>query len=851
MSTAFSEKAVAEIAVERALDQTFDYTVPGEMRAGLEVGMQVRVPLGHSATNGFVVGLKSASEFKGTLKPVLRVVVDKPLIEPEILRLALWMSDYYVCPLSLVLKSVLPGAVRKKGLRFQEVSVVRLCSEAEREAAIKDSPSDGQEASAEAKGITIKKFKPTKKQALVLEILEAQGEMPLQSLLDQAKVTGAVVKNLVKRHRVVMDKRRVQRDPHANLAVLPTEPLSLTDEQSAALTRICRALDQQQPADRPPLPEPGSRGRSPSKLGGEADCQRVADSKTELPMGGRLPAPPPEPKVVTPEPKLARGAGVKASLGTESPKAPPSPPPGLPEGELPAVTLLYGVTGSGKTEVYLQAIAYARARGLGAIVLVPEISLTPQTVERFRARFGGAVAVLHSHLSEGERHDEWHRIHEGEARLVIGPRSALFAPVRGLGLIVVDEEHETSYKQGEAPMYNARDVAVMRARLEGCAVVLGSATPAVESMQNVARGKYGLAKLTRRADTARMPVVKVVDMRLEQAREGRPMIFSEALMEGIRNRLSLKEQTILFLNRRGFSTRFLCPECGYVAECDRCSVSMTYYRRRHELQCNMCGEGRRVPDVCPECKSSAVRHQGLGTEKVEAYLAEWFDWARVQRVDSDSMRSKDSYQRVLHAFRSGEIDILVGTQMIAKGLHFPNVTLVGVVFADSTLHMPDFRASERTFQLLTQVAGRAGRGDTMGEVIVQTYTPQHPAVQAARALDYDRFFEEEIAFRKQMGYPPFGHLAVLTARGTREERVYEGLVEFGRALRDVHPHGKLRVQGPVPASVLRVKDRYRYQMIFLAPTSRMITRPVRQVLAGFKWPAGVKAAFDLDAMNMM
>ena len=383
-----------------------------------------------------------------------------------------------------------------------------------------------------------------------------------------------------------------------------------------------------------------------------------------------------------------------------------------PEGD--SVFLLHGVTGSGKTEVYLQAIAHALGQGQGAIVLVPEISLTPQTVERFKARFSHGpqqtlVAVLHSHLSAGERHDEWHKIRQGRARIVIGARSAVFAPVEPLGLVIVDEEHEHSYKQEEAPRYNARDLAVVLGQQEGAAVVLGSATPSMESYYNVQRGKYGLLSLTERVDNINMPLVRVIDMRSAGRKEKGISIFSPQLREAILQRLEKKEQVMLFLNRRGWSSSLQCPDCGFVAECPNCSVSLTYHRAAQQLMCHICGHVEAAPNKCPQegCGNAAIRFAGLGTEKVEAALAKSFPMAKVKRMDSDTLKRKEDYRRILGDFRTGKIDILLGTQMIAKGLHFPNVTLVGIIHADLSLHIPDFRASERTFQLPRGVADTA------------------------------------------------------------------------------------------------------------------------------------------------
>jgi primosomal protein N' (replication factor Y) len=514
------------------------------------------------------------------------------------------------------------------------------------------------------------------------------------------------------------------------------------------------------------------------------------------------------------------------------------------------VVLLYGVTGSGKTEVYLQAISHALARGKSAIVLVPEISLTPQTVERFVSRFGQRIAVLHSHLSDGERHDEWHRIRDGEADVVIGARSALFAPVDNLGLIVVDEEHEPSYKQDEAPRYNARDVAVMRGHMEKCAVVLGSATPAMESWFNACIGKYHLATLPRRADDRSMPLMRIVDMRLEAQRTGRGCVFSKELIEALQTRLDRAEQSILFLNRRGFSTSLMCPCCGYVSQCGQCSVAHTYHRTDELLRCHICGDARPVPERCPECRDPQFKYTGIGTQRVESIVSKMFPHARVRRMDADATRRKDAYDEILGDFRTGKIDILIGTQMIAKGLHFPNVTLVGVIYADLSLHMPDFRAAERSYQLLAQVAGRAGRGDVAGEVIVQTFTPFHHAIQCARRLDYEGLCDQELEFRDQLKYPPFTHLVCITLRGPDEAATSGAAAGLIAALAPRLARSVI-VSEPAPAPLARAKGLYRYQVMLRSRAVMPVTRALRAVLAETKLPREVACSVDVDALNLL
>ena len=516
----------------------------------------------------------------------------------------------------------------------------------------------------------------------------------------------------------------------------------------------------------------------------------------------------------------------------------------------PSVVLLHGVTGSGKTEVYLQAIRYGLDQDRGAIVLVPEISLTPQTVERFRSRFGETIAVLHSHLSDGERHDEWYRIYEGKARIVVGARSALFAPVKRLGLIVVDEEHEPSYKQAEAPRYNARDVAVMRGRLEPCAVLLGSASPALESFCNVRNGKYALAELTHRVDHRQMPRMRIVDMRVEAEQSGRMDVFSRELVEAIRRRLDQAEQTMLFLNRRGFSTSVLCPACGYVAVCTHCAVKMTWHKGCDEIRCHICGRVQRTPGRCPKCGAPTLKFSGIGTQRVEAIIRTLFPKARIERMDADTTTHKHAYGRILGDFKAGKIDVLIGTQMIAKGLHFPGVTLVGVICADLSLHMPDFRAAERTFQLLLQVAGRAGRGDVPGEVIVQTFAPFNPAIQAARRLDYQGFCDQELESRKELLYPPFAHLICITLESLRAEAVERTAQALAARLAPALPKAVI-LAGPIPAPLSRAKGHYRFQIVIRSASVKAMTNPLKEALKALRCPPGVRIAVDVDALSMM
>lgn len=473
--------------------------------------------------------------------------------------------------------------------------------------------------------------------------------------------------------------------------------------------------------------------------------------------------------------------------------------------------LIHGVTGSGKTEIYLQTIEAKLKEGKEAIVLVPEISLTPQMVERFKSRFGSEVAVLHSALSSGEKYDEWRKIERKEARVVVGARSAVFAPLENLGIIIIDEEHEASYKQEDNPRYHARDVAIWRANKYQCPVVLGSATPSLESFARAKKGVYTLIELPSRVNDRAMPEVSVVDMREELRKENRTE-FSTELLEKIKDRIAKKEQTVLMLNRRGYSSFVMCRDCGYVVECPNCDISLTYHQSSNQMKCHYCGHEERVPQKCPSCEGEHIRYFGTGTQKVEESLTKLIPEARVIRMDVDTTRTKGAHEKLLKSFRNHEADILLGTQMIAKGLDFPDITLVGVLNADTMLHLPDFRASERTFQLLTQVSGRAGRHERTGEVVVQSYNPEHYSIEFVKKHDFIGFYNHEMQLRKMGSYPPFYYLTMINVSDENEMKAIRTIQEMAQFLR-----GKLGpdavVLGPVPSTITRIKNKYRYQCI--------------------------------------
>jgi primosomal protein N' (replication factor Y) len=752
----------ARVLLDDSGGRVFDYEVPETLTPA--VGSRVRVPVRLRTVPGTVIGLADETEASG-VRPIAELIGDEPALNPQLIRLAEWMADYYCCPLEAAIRTALPTVIRKAEVGHK----VRLFARLAREFSAEELAKLDQKAPKQAD--------------VIVALRDAPGPLAVAALSEQCGVAHQTIQTLAKKGWLIIEPEKVERDPYGREQFVANAKLDLNDEQTAMFRRVCEVIDSAPPA------------------------------------------------AVLPE-----GAPTAAAVET-----PVSPRP----------ILLYGVTGSGKTEIYLQAIERVLERGQGAILLVPEISLTPQTVERFKSRFAAThheVAVLHSHLSEGERHDEWHRIRSSRARIVIGARSAIFAPVERLGLIVVDEEHENTYKQEETPRYHGRDIAVLRGHLENCAVLLGSATPSLESFHNAVTGKYELLRLRARVDDQKMPFIRIVDMRLE-AKKSSPII-SDPLSTAITLRLEKKEQTILFLNRRGFSTNLLCTKCGYVAECPNCSVALTFHRAQNRIVCHICGHLAVAPTKCPECKDPGIKYSGTGTEKVEDTVKKFFPKAVVQRMDADVMQRREAYRETLGAFRSGKIDILVGTQMIAKGLHFPNVTLVGIVNADMGLHLPDFRASERTFQLLTQVAGRAGRGDVSGEVIVQSYTPFHPAIQFARHHDFDGFFDEEIKWREANHQPPFLHFILITVRAPHKERAELSIETLHRRIKEVLPPGVILGE-PMAAPLEKSHGNFRFHLALRTRAVLKVSRALRGVLDKLTWPEDVFVVVDVDAHHLL
>lgn len=730
---------------DQAAGKLLDYSVPEHMRPSIGIGSRVRVPVRTRLLPATVLEVLDDSPFDA-IRPLDSLIDAKPMIRPELLGLARWISDYYCCPFETAVRGILPVAVRDGRIGPKT-----------RNAASPAHPVTEEQIALLARRAP--------RQADVLALLaKSTSPVPIATAARELGVSEAVFRSMAKNGLITITAEATARNPHAERYVEAGMP-DLTDTQQTALASVIEAMD--------------ATGAKP--------------------------------------------------------------------------LLLFGVTGSGKTEVYLRAIRHAIDTHRTALVLVPEIALTPQTVERFKSRFADIqdeVAVLHSHLSDGERRDEWHKIHEGAARIVIGARSSIFAPLSNLGIIIVDEEHEGSYKQDEAPRYHARDMAVLRGARENATVLLGSATPSLESWHNATNGKYTLLRLPERVDSRSMPIVRIVDLRKPARKDPGGGILSRQLREAIEQRLERGEQAILFLNRRGFSTSMSCEACGHVCECRDCSVSLTYHRAVERLVCHICGHTRRAPKTCPKCSDPHIRHSGTGTQKVEEALNRIFPNARTARMDADSMTRKDAYRETLGAFKEGKLDILLGTQMIAKGLHFPNVTLVGIINADLGLHIPDFRAGERTFQLLTQVAGRAGRGDMEGEVFVQTFTPFSPSIQFARHHDFEGFMEQELEFRRGFLYPPFGRMVLITLRGPVLERVEFAAATLSRKLKAAAP-AEAAIGEAVPAPLEKAKANHRWQVSMRGPSSLRLSRLVRTVLDSLPMPEDVLVAVDVDPVHLM
>lgn len=780
------------------LDKSFTYRVPPGIE--IQVGSRVVVPFGGQCLEGYCIALMNAveegvqAEFE--YKEIAAVLDDAPVLTEELIELSAWGAARWLCRRTDFLQAMVPT-----GLRWTTSKWVTLQADAEADTqALLWLRENGPVALA-----AWQKIFPIVARPDELRRLQQKGIIKLKNRefrgIGQKKVqsaqllpAGQVGLPMGKKQELALQLLR----EHSSMALtaLVDKGVSRATVHSLAkkgLVVICELVVRRDPLAGENFLAPGS-----IKL---TEAQAEAIRQVEAARDG---------------------------TGRE-------------------VVLLHGVTGSGKTEVYLQAIGKVAAAGMGSIVLVPEIALTPQMIERFVVRFGSLVAVLHSRLSAGERYDEWSRIAAGEALVAVGARSAVFAPFKQLGLIVLDEEQEASYKQDEAPRYHARDVALWRAKKHGAAVVLGSATPSLESYSASLNGKYGLCLLPERVENRPLPPVDVVDMR-QELKDGHRSIFSRELLSALEKVQREKKQAILLLNRRGYATFVLCRECGFVMRCKMCNVSLKFHLAEEVLRCHYCDYGEPYPTQCPVCASRYIRHFGTGTQKVAEELLKHFPTIRAARADADSTAQKGSHQKIFSAFRSGSVDVLVGTQMVAKGLDFPNVTLVGVITADTAINLPDFRAGERTFQLLTQVAGRAGRGSTGGRVLVQTYTPEHYAIQAAKTHDFEAFFNQESKARKELGYPPYAVLIRLLLMGAEEGKVVEAASLMASLLDAVE------ILGPSPCPLERIRGQFRWQVVARGQTLEPMLLTVREAAEIFRknlLSSSVRLVLDVEPQSLL
>ena len=775
----------AQVAIDKKYwpkDRVLHYAVPPALSSQVELGKRVRVPLLAQQVIGYIVGFVSEPEV-AKVRAILAVLDPEPLFNEELLELAYWMKDSYLCTLGEALNCLVPTGTNIK----QDKKITLVQGAQERiQAAI---------TSLEQKNSREAKFLQTlldDKELNYHHLQEELGSKGYSRVLKSWQQKGYV--KIVKSFRPPLVKIKQKRVWGLNIPPeLWEREIEKIKRKSVKQGTILQIIAQHNYQ----LTSTEVTKLAESSLGPLKSLQKKGLLEEKILEVERNPLT----EELSFDLPLQLNFQQEASLKLIN--------QAYKQGEGKTI-LLHGVTGSGKTEVYLQAISNVLQEGKQAIVLVPEISLTPQTLERFRKRFGSQIAVLHSHLSLGERYDQWRKIREGRVNIVIGARSALFAPLPNLGIIIIDEEHETSYKQEENPKYHARAVAKKRAELVGGILVLGTATPSIETYYRAQMGDYIYVQLSSRVDDRPLPEVEVVDMRLE-LQQGNRSVFSASLAQAIENRLDKGEQTILFLNRRGFSTFVLCRECGLVLSCPHCAVSLTYHSKGNLLKCHYCHYQERVPDICPRCQSRYIRYFGTGTQKVEEELHKRFPNAKILRMDMDTTRKKDAHKEMLGKFAAREVDILLGTQMIAKGLDFPLVTLVGVITADTLLNFPDFRGAEKTFQLLTQVAGRAGRGNLVGKVIVQTYCPEHYSITNAQKHDFLTFYQQEVEYRRQLEYPPFSYLANIIIKGEEEKVTIDKAEEIAHQLRSLVQD--TQILGPVPAPLSKIKKQYRWQLI--------------------------------------
>ncbi len=834
-----------EVAVDAPIPATLSYAEPVGFARQLPPGAIVLAPLAGRQVTGYILGAAQTpppdADATFQVRPLLDVLSAEPFFPPSLIPFYRWIAQYYHYPIGEVIRTALPLA---PGARSGRRVVLTDQGRGFFEPAENSSPASWPwleqlgERGELSPAITRRIWRNASEQRALLELEKERVVTIVPELLSTGgkRKTEEVVKASGRLAQLFAQSgvSRPDKLPHL---LDEQEVTPLKKSELKLLTLFCSLAGESNTPEvsRPQLRQVYSN-YGPALKGllsrGLLSIQRKAVFRDPFAGIERQPV---TPHALTAMQQEAL-APIKAAISarTFSP------------------FLLFGVTGSGKTEVYLQAVAQTLAQEQSALLLVPEIALAAQLEAGLRARFGEQAAVLHSALSDGERVDQWQQVLQGHARIVLGARSAVFAPLSHLGLIIVDEEHESSYKQEDGLSYQGRDLAVLRARQERCPVVLGSATPALTSYHHAVSGKYQLLQLPERVSPHPLPQVQVVDMKAEAQPREHPL-FSGVLLSAMRQNLEQGRQTLLYLNRRGFASFMQCQDCGHVLECKHCHVSLTLHRSRNQLLCHYCGFHQRPDTLCPSCGSAKVTGRGLGTERIEEEIAQLFPAARVARVDSDSSGNRRHLLKLLQAMQQQEIDILVGTQMIAKGLHFPQVTLVGVLWADAGLSLPDFRAGERTFAQLTQVTGRAGRGENPGRVIVQTYQPEHYAIRLAQAQDYTGLFAEEMVLRRQLGYPPFSRLVNVRLSGLQEREVEQAATAIAAFAREFSPKGAVAVLGPAPAPLSKIKDRLRWQVLLKSADARSLHALCdRFVQQKTKFcPRSVSMQIDVDPENML
>jgi len=775
-----------DVSLPVPLDQAFTYSLPETLNHRIQCGCRVLVPFGNRKLTGVVLSVQEEPP-DGPTREVLRLIDEVPVLDSTLLALGRWIAGYYCAPLGEVLRTMTPlGGEIRKGKMYTLTDSGRDAARQLLLGAVDEDP--------------------------MIQLLRLLDARPVSETYLKKKIPNAanLLRSLQKKGFVEAEDVQTDRDPMRAAAARLRATFVSAVINGMKLTKAERELHAFLEL------HPGSHnvGELEEKVKNASPSARSLARKKLITLETENPVTHPEPAR---PPRTLNMHQLDAYQQIEL---------ALRQQEYQTF-LLHGVTGSGKTEVYLRAIDACLALGKSALLLVPEIALTPAVAGQFFHRFGDRVAILHSAFSEIERAEQWRRIRAGAARVVVGTRSGVFAPVQNLGLVVVDEEHDGSYKQAETPRYNGRDVAIVRAQAANAVVVLGSATPSLETRYNAEKGKFKLIELPERIEHRPMPQVEMIDMRQEFLETRKQAVFSRRMLEAIKERLASGEQVMLLLNRRGFSSFVACRTCGERIECVNCSVTLTYHRRDRRLLCHYCNYAQKIPSVCPKCNSEHLNFLGTGSEKVEDELRREFPEARIARLDRDTVGGKRHFETILHGFRERDFDILVGTQMIAKGHDIPNVTLVGVISADVGLGMPDFRAAERTFQLLTQAAGRAGRGNLPGIVLIQTINPDHYAVRYAGMQDYQGFYEKEIQFRKLMRYPPFSALANVLVRNQKQEDALAMSAELERFV-SPPPEG-LKILGPAEAPVAKLNSEFRYQVLIKAASRKKLNETLQSI----------------------